>query len=291
MANFIPFIAMLIVQLGFAGMNITSKLALDSGMSPLVLVTYRQVFAAAATGPLALLRERKTRPKITWPILVHIFACSITGKAFMNQVFFFVGLKKSTPTIAVALSNLLPAMTFFFVVIFRQESIAIKSNAGKAKVMGTLICVGGAMLLGFYHEPDINIGHLGFNWMYATKLTAQNSTANGNVLGPVLLFVSTAAWAVWFILQAKLNAKFLAPYTTTALVSLMASVECAVVGIAVEHHLTAWSLRSTIWLVSALYVGCICSAMAFCITSWCIEKKGPLYTAVFTPLLSCIGKR
>lgn len=54
----VPFVAMVLLQVGFAGMNITSKLALDGGMNPFVLVTYRQIFATFATLPFALLLER-----------------------------------------------------------------------------------------------------------------------------------------------------------------------------------------------------------------------------------------
>ncbi|KAF7850309.1 hypothetical protein BT93_L5638 [Corymbia citriodora subsp. variegata] len=288
MAEFVPFLAMVIVQVGYAGMMIMSKLAMDSGMNPFVLVTYRQIFATLATIPFALLLERKTRPKITVPILIQIFLCSITG-AFMNQVFYFVGLNNSTPTIACALGNTLPAMTFLFALIFRQESLGIKSKAGQAKVIGTLVCAGGAMLISFYHGPYIGISNLRIHWTYADKMTDKYPANKSNfLLGPFLLFSSNAAWALWFIIQAKLSTKFPAPYTTTTLMSLMASIECAVVSAAIEHRVAAWSLRSGIRLISAIYAGCICSALAFCVMSWCIERKGPLYTAVFSPLLLVI---
>ncbi|KAF7850306.1 hypothetical protein BT93_L5635 [Corymbia citriodora subsp. variegata] len=286
MANvdFMPFLAMVIVQLGFAGMNITSKLAMDSGMNPFVLVTYRQIFATLATIPFALILERKTRPKITIPILFQIFLCSLTG-AFMNQVFYFVGLNNASPTIACALTNILPAVTFLFALIFRQESLGIKSKAGQAKVIGTLVCVGGAMLLSFYHGRKIGIGNSAIHWKYAEKMTDKHPTEKSNFLGPFFIFASTAAWALWFIIQAKLSIKFPAPYTTTTLMCLMATIECAVVGVAIEHHVAAWSLRSGIRLISAVYAGFVCSALAFCIMTWCVERKGPLYTSVFSPLM------
>lgn len=55
--DLLPFLAMVIVQFGFAGMNITSKLAMDSGMKPLVLVSYRQIFATIAMVPFAYFFE------------------------------------------------------------------------------------------------------------------------------------------------------------------------------------------------------------------------------------------
>eukprot|EP00267_Zea_mays_P056467 XP_023156503.1 uncharacterized protein LOC100272817 isoform X2 [Zea mays] len=54
----VPPVAMVLVQLGFAVMNIVSKLALDAGMSPYVLIAYRNLIAAAVISPIAYLLER-----------------------------------------------------------------------------------------------------------------------------------------------------------------------------------------------------------------------------------------
>ncbi|XP_030529636.1 WAT1-related protein At1g09380-like [Rhodamnia argentea] len=287
MANFdpMPFLAMVIVQVGYAGMSFISKLAMDDGIHPFVLVTYRQIIATVATTPFALLLERKTRPKITVPILFHIFLCSITG-AFMNQVFFFVGLNNSSPMIAGAMTNTLLPVTFVFALIFGQESFGIKTKAGRAKVIGTLLCVGGAMLLSFYHGHTIAGSNSGIHWKYAEEMTNKRSIHKSHsFLGPCLLFCSTSSWALWFIIQAKLSPKFPAPYTTTTLMCLMASIECLIVGAASEHNVAAWSLRSVIRLIAVFYAGVVCSAVAFCVMIWCVHRKGPLYTSVFSPLL------
>jgi hypothetical protein len=54
----VPPVAMVLVQLGFAGMNVVSKLALDAGMSPYVLIAYRNLIAAAVISPVAYFVER-----------------------------------------------------------------------------------------------------------------------------------------------------------------------------------------------------------------------------------------
>lgn len=56
--NLLPFITMVLVQVGFAGMNIISKLAMDSGMNPFVHVAYRQIFASMIIAPFAYFLER-----------------------------------------------------------------------------------------------------------------------------------------------------------------------------------------------------------------------------------------
>jgi hypothetical protein len=61
-ANFLenskPYFAMIILQFGYAGMNIITKLSLNGGMSHYVLVVYRHIFATIAIAPFAIIFER-----------------------------------------------------------------------------------------------------------------------------------------------------------------------------------------------------------------------------------------
>ncbi|KAJ4846660.1 hypothetical protein Tsubulata_019904 [Turnera subulata] len=286
MQGLLPFLAMVIVQLGYTGMNTTSKLAMDySNMKPLVLVAYRQIFATFVMIPFAYFLERKTRPKITMSVLFQIFLCSVTGITG-NQVLFFVGLQKSSLTIATALTNILPAVTFLLAVISRQESVGIKRITGQAKVIGTLLCVGGAMFLTFYNGPIINIGESKIHWKYASNSGDHSSHHQSNsVLGSLIVIASTISWAVWYIIQAKVSDQFPAPYTSTLLMCFMGSIQCAVIGVCVNHHKSDWSLNSPIRLVASLYAGIVCTALAVFLTSWTIQRKGALYVSIFSPLL------
>lgn len=248
---------------------------------------------------------------------------SIICRATANQVFYYVGLKYSTPTIACALTNVLPAATFVLAVLFRyiksplsspfsdhngwhictvprmffptnhclfgrQESVAIKTRPGAAKVLGTVVCVGGAMLLSFYRGQTIELGESGIHWKYAEMMRGGSSNGQGtgsSIWGSLCLIISSVAWAAWFViqvsmlcfswfrlfpsfsvsnlrlhwlfLQAKVNEKFPAPYTSTALMTFMATIQCGAIAIGVEHRtLAAWSLKSSIRLVGALYAVC-----------------------------------
>ncbi|KAM3736111.1 hypothetical protein ACB098_10G139000 [Castanea mollissima] len=285
-----PVLAIVLVQVGYAGLNIISMLAMQSGMNPLILVVYRLVFATIAIAPFAYFMEWKTRPKITTPILFQLFLCSLTGGTG-NMVFYLVGLKHSTPTIGSALTNTLPAFTFILAVLFRQESVGIKSKPGQAKVIGTIICIGGALLLSFYHGHTIGISEPSMHWTYAENMEKNSSTSSshGNaIIGPLLLIASSLSWSVWFIIQARMNKIFPAPYTSTTLMCFMASIECGIIALCAKHDISAWSLSNPMWLVASLYAGIVCSALAFAITSWAIQVKGPLYVSVFSPLLLVI---
>ncbi|KAK7813817.1 wat1-related protein [Quercus suber] len=250
--DLLPFVSIVLVQLGYAGMNFTSMFAMHSGMHPLVLVAYRLLFATVAIAPFAYFMERATG----------------------NMVLYFIGLKNSSPTIGCALTNTLPAFAFILAVLFRQESLGIKTRPGQAKVIGTIICVGGALILSFYHGNIINIGESSIHWTYAENMEKNSSTSSGHgnvILGPFLLILSSLSWSIWFIIQARMSKTFSAPYTSTTLMCFMGFIECGIIAAISKPVISAWSLSNPMWLLAALYT-----------------LKGPLYVSVFTPLLLVI---
>ncbi|CAI9103609.1 OLC1v1002126C1 [Oldenlandia corymbosa var. corymbosa] len=284
----LPFLAMAFVQLGYAGMNIISTIAMDSGMNPFIHVAYRQLFATLCLFPLAYFLERKTWCQLTRSTVFQIFLCSIFG-ATMNQITYFVGLKHSTPTIACALTNLIPAFTFLLAVPLGLERAQFRTKAGQAKIWGTIICVGGAFVLSMYHGEIIKIAQSSIDWKLAEQSRNNKVSHHGNFFsGIFLLIISSVSWAVWIIIQAKVGQIYPARYSSSALMCFMSSIQCVIISLCVDHNLSAWSLRPPIRAISSLYAAIVCTALAFCIQSWCIEKKGPLYVSVFSPLLLVI---
>ncbi|CAO2192821.1 unnamed protein product [Urochloa humidicola] len=290
--EFVPPVAMVLVQLGFAGMNVVSKLALDAGMSPYVLIAYRNLIAAAFIAPVAYLLERRSGAKITKKVLLQIFISSIFG-ATLNQVLYVVGLKSTTPTVACALTNTLPALTFVMAAALKMETVRPGTPAGQAKLVGTAVCVGGSMIIPFYKGPILRLWASPIHWRFAehtspaaaAAVAVGHSGGGGAIAGDVLIIASCAAWAVWFVLQTRMAEDFSAPYTSTAIMCLMAGVQCAGVSAVMDRSIDVWKLGFDIRLYSVLYIGIIGSGIGFAIMSWCIQVRGPLYVSMFSPLL------
>lgn len=94
-----------------------------------------------------------------------------------------------------------------FVYLFgRLESVGMRRKEGQAKVLGTMVCVGGAMLLSFYHGRTV-MGGSSIHWKYADNMgngsSSDQTHENNFMLGPFLIIVSTMAWAIWFIIQVS----------------------------------------------------------------------------------------
>ncbi|KAL6997805.1 hypothetical protein U1Q18_007930 [Sarracenia purpurea var. burkii] len=199
-----PYVAMISLQFGYAGMNIITKVSLNRGMSHYVLVVYRHAFATAVIAPFALILERKVRPKITFSIFLQIFVLGLLGPV-IDQNFYYAGLKFTSPTFACALSNMLPAMTFVMAVLCRMEKIDMKKVRCQAKVVGTIVTVGGAMLMTLYKGDAINMlwsKHMHPHTSNVPETNAAAAAADKEwLMGSFLLIIATFAWASFFILQ------------------------------------------------------------------------------------------
>lgn len=81
-----------------------------------------------------------------------------------------------------------------------------------------------------------------------------------------------------------MSKNFPVPYTSTTYMCFLASFQCVFIALCFDHRVSSWSLSDAMRLTSSLYAGIICTGLSYCIISWTIERKGPLYVSVFTPL-------
>jgi drug/metabolite transporter (DMT)-like permease len=286
-----PYVAMISMQFGYAGMNIITKVSLTRGMNHFVLVVYRHAFATIALAPFAFFVERKVRPKLTFYTFCQIFVLGLLGPV-LDQNFYYLGLKLTTPTFACALSNLLPAMTFVMALIFRMEKVNIKNIRSQAKIVGTILSVGGAMLMTLYKGPTVPMPWSPHHHSHETSLsgtTAIVAVSNKNwIIGSLLIIAGTLAWSAFFILQAAVQKKYSAPLSLTTSVCFLGTLQATVVGAAMVHELPRWKLGWDINLLAAVYAGVVTSALAYYIQGLCMRTKGPVFATAFTPLMMII---
>ncbi|XP_020087326.1 WAT1-related protein At1g25270-like [Ananas comosus] len=282
-----PASGMVVVQVVFAGVNVFYKLAINDGMDLRVLVAFRYLFATAFLAPLAFFFERKSRPKLTWRVLVLSFLCGLFGGT-LAQNLYITSLKLTSATFASAMTNLIPAITFTLAVLFRLESLALRTLSGQAKVLGTLVGVGGAMLLTFYKGVAINLWSTHLNLVKSHHGGASNQEAGNRGMGSLLAVASCFSYALWLIIQAKMSKEYPCHYSSTALMCIMATIQAVVFAIVVERDWAQWRMGFDIRLLSAAYSGIVASGLILTVLAWCIKRKGPLYASIFNPLMLVI---
>ncbi|GLU00909.1 hypothetical protein SLE2022_182440 [Rubroshorea leprosula] len=279
-----PVVVIVVVYFAFAIVNVLNKKILDKGVSPMIVVTYRQAISCVFLAPLAYFWERRSRPNLTSSILCHLFLSALLG-ATLLQYTFLVGLGYTSATFSCAFTNMVPAITFMLSLPFGLEKLNIKTNGGRAKIIGTLITVAGAMILTFYKGMPLGRPYRGAtaakgnqgNMMDSTKKT-KNLT-----IGSLVLTASSIVLSCWYLLQARIGKMYPCPYSSTAFMSFFATFQSAILSLIIERDFSKWVLKGKLEIFTVTYAGIVATGLCFVGISWCVKQKGPLFTAAFNP--------
>ncbi|KAJ4847550.1 hypothetical protein Tsubulata_035273 [Turnera subulata] len=287
-----PFMAMVIIDFTFAIVNILLKKVLDLGVNHLVFITYRLLISAVFLAPIGYFWERNSRPKLTFRILCYLFLSAIVG-ASLTQYFFLLGIQYTSATFACAFINIVPVVTFLMAVPMGLETVNVKCNSGRAKVLGTLVCVTGAMVLTLYRGSALFNGHphiqaiqggMQLQGHYAAAKRTQRWT-----IGCIALVVGTLLWSSWFILQSYIGKRYPFQYSSTAVMSCFGAIQSALLFLSTERDLSLWVLKGKVEILTLLFAGMVGSGLCFVGMSWCVKKRGPVFTAAFSPLVQILA--
>ncbi|CAF2127991.1 hypothetical protein BRARA_C03680 [Brassica rapa] len=272
-------VALITLQFCFAGFHIVSRVALNIGVSKVVYPVYRNLLALLLIGPFAYFLEKKERPPLTISLLAQFFFLALIGIT-ANQGFYLLGLYYATPTFASAMQNSVPAITFIMACALRLEHIDLVRKHGVAKVLGTLVSIGGATVITLYR--GFPMFHKGLN-LHEDEETESKNSQNWT-LGWLYLMGHCLSWAGWMVLQAPVLKKYPAKLTLTSFTCFFGLVQFLVIALFVETDLNNWIIVSWEELFTILYAGIIASGLVVYLQTWCIYKGGPVFVAVFQPL-------
>ncbi|XP_028792329.1 WAT1-related protein At1g25270-like [Neltuma alba] len=283
-----PAMLMAVAQIAGTGLNVLYKLVADDGMNLRVVVAYRYIFGSIFIAPVALIAERNKRPKMTWTILFQAFLSGLFG-GLMSQNLYLEALALTSTTFVSAMANLSPAVTFLLAVCFRLEKLNLRTTAGKAKIIGTIIGISGAMIITIFKGSEIDTGsfHITLLHHHSGHVASPHySSSGGNtLLGSLCALGSCLANAFWLIVQTMISKSYPCHYSSTALMSLMGSLLSTAFAVCLERDWTQWQLGWNVRLLTAAYSGIVISGAMVVVTAWCVHMRGPLYVSAFNPLL------
>ncbi|KAF5742657.1 WAT1-related protein [Tripterygium wilfordii] len=275
-----PVLVMIGLQFCSAAMSLLVKTSLNHGMSVHVLVVYRMAVASAILAPIAFIVERKLRLKMTFSTFAKIMLLSLF-EPVAAQNLYYTGMKYTTATFTTAMSNLLPALTFAIACIVRYEKINMRKLHCQAKVIGTIVAICGAMVLGLVKGKHINPP-----WSHHHDVDSQkHATDNGSfVEGSIMILVGCVIWASYYILQAFILKSYPAKLSLATLQCTMGMVQGIIVAsIAEKGNTSAWSIHKDVRLATCLYGGLYAGGLYY-LTAIVTNKKGPVFSSVFYPL-------
>ncbi|KAK4579076.1 hypothetical protein RGQ29_028947 [Quercus rubra] len=273
-----PFLAVILLQFGYAGLSIICKFALNKGMSQHVLVVYRSAIATVVIAPFAIVLDRSPSPRYCF--FFFFFLLQISSPV-INQNLFFTGTKYTSATFARAMCNVVPAFTFSMAWILGLEKVNIRRWRGRAKVLGTIVTIGGATLMTQVKGPMLNLP-----WTDGNGHQESNAANKQDVIkGALMVLAGYFCWSGFFILQAITLKSYPAELTLAVLICLIGTLESAILALTLERgNLAAWSIHLDTKLLAAVYTGVVCSGFALYIQGLVIKEKGPVFLTAFNPL-------
>ncbi|XP_035547569.1 WAT1-related protein At2g39510-like isoform X2 [Juglans regia] len=250
-------------------------------MSLHVVIVYRYAVATVVTAPFAIVLDRKVRPKFTFSVFAKIFFLGLL-EPVMDQSLYYTGMKYTTATFASAMCNILPAFAFLMAWICGLEKVSIRRLHSQVKILGTIVTVGGAMLMTLFSGPMLKLP-------WTNRNTHQESTKAANeqdhIKGGLMVIAGSACWSGFIILQAITLRSYPAELSLTALICLMGTVENTILALVIERgNPTAWSIHMDTKLLAALYGGIVASGIAYWLQGGIIKERGPVFVTAFGPL-------
>ncbi|XP_009798285.1 WAT1-related protein At2g39510-like [Nicotiana sylvestris] len=278
-----PYLAVILLQFGYAGSAIIAKSALNHGMSHFTFAVYRNVFATFVFAPFAMVLERKIRPNMTVSIFLKIMLLGLL-EPVIDQNLYYTGLRYTTATFATAMCNVLPALTFLLAWILRLEKVNIRRLSSQAKIVGTTVTFGGAMIMALIGGPTIGLPwtrHL----LSTTTATSASLTELQPIKGALFIAAGCICWACFYNLQAITLKTYPAALSLTCLICSAGAVEGTALTLVAERGNTSiWAIHLDTKLLSYVYSGMVTSGLGYYVSGLIMKDKGPVFVTAFNPL-------
>nr|XP_043626444.1 WAT1-related protein At4g30420-like isoform X2 [Erigeron canadensis] len=281
-----PLIVMLVLQFTYGAVSISTRASLLEGMNPRVFVVYRQAIATLVISPIAYFSRRKTKCSIGWKSFGLIFLAALIGIT-TSQIIFLEGLYLASASAGSAMFNLVPAITFVVASIVGYEPINIRSFRTIAKILGTVVCVTSAGAMALIKGPKLVNAPLPPSNSLLLLISSESDDTLW-LLGCLCLFGSSCCWSFWLIIQVPVTRNYPDHLSLSAWMCFIATVQSGTVVCFSDPHLEAWKVGSYLQLGSLLYAGIVGSGISVFAQSWIIQKRGPVFSAMFNPLNTVI---
>ncbi|XP_059631404.1 WAT1-related protein At1g43650-like isoform X2 [Cornus florida] len=273
------YIAIILIQFINAGTALLSKAAIVGGMNSYVFAFYPNAIATLVLAPFAFFLESNKSAPLSYNILCKIFFAALVGFTVCPNLF-NLALKYTTATYASASMNTIPAITFIMAVFLRMESVSLRQWHGRAKVLGSMMLLSGAIVLILFKGSPIYSG---------TKKGASNASINhisrGNwIKGALIMLSSNLTWSMWLILQAPIVKQYPSTLRLAILQYFFSSIQSAIWAVAMNRKISSWKLGWDVNLISVLFCGIIVTGIGVWLRVWIVGKEGPVFIAMFTPL-------
>ncbi|KAM6569285.1 hypothetical protein CsatB_017270 [Cannabis sativa] len=204
-----------------------------------------------------------------------------SGFHIVSRVALNIGVSKVVyPVYRNIIALLLLGPTAYF--LEKIEKINIARRDGLAKILGTVASIGGATVITLYKGPPLL--HQAENIHRNTSAVEIPKNTQNWTWGCIYLLGHCLSWAGWMVFQAPVLKKYPAKLSLTSFTCFFGLIQFMIIAAFVETDLEHWKIQSAEEVLTILYAGIISSAVVIALQTWCIQKGGPVFVAVFQPL-------
>ncbi|XP_074309849.1 WAT1-related protein At3g28050-like [Silene latifolia] len=265
--------------------NTIGKVAMAKGLSSYIFTTYIHGIAIFFLIPFAFLFHRNNPvPPINISMIFRLFLLgAVCGGCSMLS---FVGIRYSSPTLASAMNNLSPALTFLLGILFRMENLNLRARSSLLKIVGTFVSITGAFIVTFYQGLPIKLFSTAPSELFHSLL---RGTGEPNwVLGGLSLFTSCVFFSIFLIIKTWIAREFRSDVLITLISFFFETLVAGFVAFLVEEDKSVWTPSLEIIWIALLYGG-FQVGIVNTVQTWACGKKGPLFVAMFKPLQMIIA--
>ncbi|KAF8019323.1 hypothetical protein BT93_G0104 [Corymbia citriodora subsp. variegata] len=266
------------VQFVYAGNSVLLSYLLSLGFNPLTLVILSALATFLILSPLAVVFERSLWPKkISLKLMLQLVLISFTGVTLFQSLF-LKGIELTSPAMATAMPNLAPGLIFVIAWAIRLEKVKLSCVYSKVKIVGTLLCVAGALAMSLMHSAGKK----------EAKLTSAPSDLvfdKEKIIGCLYLMGAVFVLSSNIVLQAVTLGHFPAPISLCAITSLFGAFTTVALQL-IEDYKLLFSLPLVSFenIVGFSALAGIVSGLTVSFNGWAMKKKGPVLVSMFSPV-------
>ncbi|GLT91075.1 hypothetical protein SLE2022_089830 [Rubroshorea leprosula] len=272
------------VQFVYAGNSVFLSYLMSLGLNPLTIVIFSTFATFIILSPVAVYFERSKWPKqFSLKLMIQLVLISFGGVTLF-QSFFLKGIKLTSPAMATAMPNLAPGLIFIIAWACRLEKVKLSSLYSRVKIVGTLLCVVGALSMSLMHS---SVSPKESNRAVPSPDMIFD---RDKIIGCLYLMAAVIVLSSNVVLQARTLGDFPAPISLCAITSLIGVLITAMVQLFEDHKFEFdWPLIS-IWDLTAYSVlGGTVSGVCVSFNGWAMKKRGPVLVSMFNPIGTVIS--
>lgn len=270
------------VQFVYAGNSVLMGYLMSLGISPFIIVIFSTLATFLLLAPFAVSFEREKWPKkSSWKLVLQLVLIAFGGVTLFQSLF-LKGIKLTSPAMATAMPNLAPGLIFIIAWTFRLEKVKLSCLYSKVKILGTLLCVVGAVTMSLMHST-------------ASAQETSVSTPNiifdrEKIIGCMYLLAAVFTLSSNVVLQATTLGDFPAPMSLCAITSLIGMFITTVVELLQNHKLDFdWEFVGLTETMSYITLVGMIGGVCVSFNGWAMKKRGPVFVTMFSPIATVIS--